>query len=93
MGMIRDCLSLVFHSDSFHDVWLLKECGNEESWIKLIRLPSFRDHFDSNIIYISEDNTHVFLNFKEDDKLKWVVYDSKSDTTISNSTKTIEANL
>jgi len=57
MGMIRDCLSLVFHSNSFHDVWLLKECGNEESWIKLIRLPSFGD------------------------KLKWVVYDSKSDTT------------
>jgi len=87
MGCLRDCVSLVFHSKTFNDVWLLKECGNEESWIKLIRLPRFGRNEDSffsnvtNVIYVSEDDNHVLLNFKDDDKLKWVVYDSKNDTS------------
>ncbi|KEH41874.1 F-box/kelch-repeat protein At3g23880 [Medicago truncatula] len=86
MGCLRDSLSLVFHSNTFNDVWLFKECGNEDSWIKLIRLPRFgrdEDRFFSysNVIYISEDNNHVLLNFKDDDKLKWAVYDSKNDTS------------
>lgn len=38
LGMLRDCLCLVFHSDSVHDVWFMKE-----SWIKLIRFLYFGD--------------------------------------------------
>lgn len=59
----------------------MKEYGNKESWIKLIRLPYFGDsgYFFPNILYISEDDTHVLLVFRENAKLKWVVYDSKND--------------
>ena len=81
IGMLRDCLSLTFYSYSFIDVWLMKECGNGESWIKLIHLPDFGDHGYTNILDISEDDNQVLLNFEEDDKSKWVVYDSKNDTT------------
>ncbi|KAL5067539.1 hypothetical protein RYX36_018426 [Vicia faba] len=81
LGTMRDCLCVFSHSHSFNDVWLLQKCGNKESWIKLIRLPYFGDHdyfiHHPKIVYISEDDNHVLLYFKDFSKLKWVVYDFK----------------
>jgi len=68
----------------------MKECGNKESWIKLIRLPYFSDHanydYHLKIVYISEDDNHVLLVHNELQKWKFVVYDSKNDTIMSSKT-------
>ncbi|KAK2454583.1 F-box/kelch-repeat protein [Trifolium repens] len=90
--VMRDCLCLFNitkerRSDSFTDVWLMKEYGNKESWIKLFCIPSFGEHtFNTDIVYISEDDNHVLLVFRDNRKSKWVVYDFINDTiTIKNS--------
>jgi hypothetical protein len=63
----------------------MKEYGNKDSWIKLICLPYFGDSSGifTRILYISEDNNHVLLVFKELGKSKWVVYDCKNDIITS----------
>jgi len=82
LGVMRDCLCVFSHSDSFDDVWLMKEYGNEESWIKLIRLPCISNRSlvfgNVKILYVFEDDRHVLLLLEEKFKLKWVVYDSKN---------------
>ncbi|GAU20921.1 hypothetical protein TSUD_24840 [Trifolium subterraneum] len=87
--VMRDCLCLFeiykersYKSDSFTDVWLMKEYGNKDSWIKLFRLPCFGKYaFQTDIVYISEDDDNqVLLVFKANHKFKWVVYDLKNDT-------------
>jgi len=85
LDILRDCLCIFSRKKnySFGDVWLMKEYGNKESWIKLIRLPSFGGYgytVSSRMVYISEDDNHMLLIFSEDRGLKWVVYDSKNDT-------------
>lgn len=89
-GMMRDWLCIFSHSRSlrsFIDVWLMKEYRIKESWVKLIRfrLPAFGDssYFLPKIVYVSEDDNHVLLLFREDHTLKWVFYDSMNDTTKS----------
>jgi F-box interacting protein len=45
LGVLRDCLSLLTHSDNFDKffgVWIMKEHRNEESWIKLLSIPHMR---------------------------------------------------
>jgi hypothetical protein len=67
----------------------MKEYGNKESWIKLIRLPYFYFGDDPEsflcipeIKYISKDDNQVLLKFHSRSKLNyWVVYDSKNDST------------
>jgi hypothetical protein len=84
LGMMRDCLCLFAYSNSFTDVWLMKEYGNKESWMKLIRLPIFGDHGNYvdnlKILYISEDDNHVLLLLKENPGFRWLVYDARNDT-------------
>lgn len=83
MGILRDCLCIVSHSRSSSDIWLMKEYGNKESWMKLIRLPNFRDNgffHDPKIVHISEDGNQVLLLFINLVELNWIVYDSKNDT-------------
>ncbi|RHN79366.1 putative F-box domain-containing protein [Medicago truncatula] len=80
LDMMRECLCIFSRkrTDSFTDVWL--EYGNKESWIKLISLPIFDVPYHTvytRIVYISEDNNQVLLIFREDRRLKWVVYDCK----------------
>ncbi|KAK2454717.1 F-box/kelch-repeat protein [Trifolium repens] len=95
--VMRECLC-VFEisqeewSDTFIDVWLMKEYGNKESWIKLFHLPCFSSYADfADIVYISEDNhmLHVFRNHR---KFKWAIYDFKNDTFTVKSSQT-EDNL
>ncbi|XP_024630767.1 F-box/kelch-repeat protein At3g23880 [Medicago truncatula] len=85
LGIMKDCLCVFSCSDSLIDVWLMKEYGNKESWIKLIHLP-FSSSLglycqDPKMVYISEDDNNVLLLFREFSKLKWVVYDRKYHTT------------
>ena len=84
LDILRDCLCIFSRKKnySFGDVWLMKEYGNKESWIKLIRLPYFGDFgfAYTRIVYISDDDNRVLLVFREHHKLKWIVYDSKNDT-------------
>lgn len=47
LGIMKDCLCVFSRSDSLIDVWLMKEYGNKESWIKLIHLP-----FSSPLVFI-----------------------------------------
>ncbi|GAU20087.1 hypothetical protein TSUD_381790 [Trifolium subterraneum] len=61
LGVLRDCLSTVARSDTFSDVWLMKEYGNKESWTKLFRIPhsciedlEFLDYLKP--LYLSEDD-------------------------------------
>jgi F-box interacting protein len=95
--VMRECLC-VFEisqeewSAAFIDVWLMKEYGNKESWIKLFHLPCFSSYADfADIVYISEDNhmLHVFRNHR---KFKWAIYDFKNDTFTVKSSQT-EDNL
>jgi F-box interacting protein len=96
---LRDCLCIFSHSISFifNDVWLMKEFGNKESWIKLMRLPSLPDdhrglsQYHCHIEYISEDDNQVLIFFKEFSEFKWAVYDSKSRTI--ETTKIADMNL
>ncbi|CAJ2672905.1 unnamed protein product [Trifolium pratense] len=96
LDVMRDCLCLfdIYQGkrpdrlDAFTDVWLMKEYGDKESWIKLIRLPSFASYADfMNIVYISEDN-HMLLVFRNNSKFKGGVYDSKNDTITIKSSRT-----
>ncbi|AES60559.1 putative F-box associated interaction domain-containing protein [Medicago truncatula] len=93
LGMMRDCLCIFSYSHFFTDVWLMKEYGNKESWIKFIHLPYFGDHdshyddihyqkiYCQKILYIFEDENDVLLVInKEFEKWKWVVCDSKNYT-------------
>ncbi|KEH17429.1 glutamine synthetase, putative [Medicago truncatula] len=88
LDILRDCLCIFSQkrNDSFTDVWLMKEYENKDSWIKLIRLPSFADYrytLNTKIIYISNDDNHMLSMIREDRRLNWVVYDSKNDTVKS----------
>jgi F-box interacting protein len=83
LGVMRDCLC-IFQRESDHssiDVWLMKEYGDKDSWIKLICLPYFGDSSSifTKILHISEDNNDVLLVFVELYKCKWAVYDCKND--------------
>jgi hypothetical protein len=79
LDVLRDCLCIFSISDPFCDVWLMKEYGNKESWVKLIHVPNFGGNFLTKILYVFEDDNHALLVFEENDKLKWVVYNSKND--------------
>jgi len=55
LGIMKDCLCVFSRSDSLIEVWLMKEYGNKESWIKLIHLPLFlslgRYYQEHKIVY------------------------------------------
>jgi F-box interacting protein len=83
LEVMRDCLCLFSQKSPgcFIDVWLMKEYGNKESWIKLICLPcEFINNFFSDIVYISEDDNHVLVLSIENYYFSWVVYDIKNGT-------------
>ncbi|KAJ1428800.1 F-box-like domain superfamily [Sesbania bispinosa] len=79
LGVLRDCLCILSHSDTFSDVWLMKDYGNKESWSKLFRVPYMGDPGYSypytKALYISEDD-EVLLEFQSE----LVVYDSRNGT-------------
>ncbi|CAJ2658510.1 unnamed protein product [Trifolium pratense] len=78
LGVVRDCLCIVANSDTFSDVWLMKEYGNKDSWTKLFRIP-YMGNFEScpytTVTYVSEDD-QVLLEWQ----FEIVVYNSKDGT-------------
>ncbi|KAK2454596.1 F-box/kelch-repeat protein [Trifolium repens] len=85
LDVMRDCLCLFSQESpkSSTHVWLMKEYGNKESWIKLICLPCYDDFshvFITDIVYISKDDNHVLVVFIGNREFMWVVYDIKNDT-------------
>ncbi|XP_024634431.1 uncharacterized protein [Medicago truncatula] len=43
LGVVRDCLCTFARSKMLLDVWIMKEYGNKESWIKLYNVPYMED--------------------------------------------------
>ncbi|KAK7303218.1 hypothetical protein RJT34_14120 [Clitoria ternatea] len=78
LGVLRDCLCMLSHCDTFSDVWLMKDYGNKESWTKLFSVPYMGnpDSFPyTKALYISEDD-QVLLEFQS----KLVVYNPRDGT-------------
>jgi hypothetical protein len=79
LGVLRDCLSIFFRSDTFTDIWFMKEYGNKESWIKLFSVPDIRDLGSYPYIcalYVSEDD-QVLLDIETE----FVIYNSRDGTS------------
>ncbi|GAU20083.1 hypothetical protein TSUD_381750 [Trifolium subterraneum] len=82
IGVLRDCLCIFSRSRSypFTDIWLMKEYGIKESWIKLFRVPDIRDFGPYSYVcalYVSEDDqvlleidSHLFVYNSRDGTLK-----------------------
>jgi len=83
LGVLKDCLCIFAHTDMFVDVWIMNECGNNQPWTKLYRVPYMVDrghHPYGTILYTTEDE-QVLMHFHHDSvHTILVVYDSKSDT-------------
>ncbi|RHN66085.1 putative F-box associated interaction domain-containing protein [Medicago truncatula] len=84
LGVVRDCLCTFARSKMLLDVWIMKEYGNKESWIKLYNVPYMEDRglcAYTKALYISDDEK-LLMDFYEvgSNILKLVVYDSKNDT-------------
>ena len=74
LGVLRDCLCLIVR----HDVWIMKEYGNKESWTKLFTTSYLRDpnkaYSLTKAVYIYEDDK-VLLQTYGDWNSKLIVYD------------------
>ncbi|KAK2385902.1 F-box/kelch-repeat protein [Trifolium repens] len=79
LSVLKDCLCLICG----YDIWLMKECRNKESWIKLFTVSYMRDPSKSyalnKAIYIFEDG-QVLLESHGDWGLKLIVYHPKINT-------------
>ncbi|CAK8564856.1 unnamed protein product [Lathyrus sativus] len=77
--VLKDCLCIL----SDHDVWVMKEYGIKESWIKLFDFSCLRDPTKTsiltNVLYICEVD-HMLLEFSYHEKKKLILYDSKNGT-------------
>jgi F-box interacting protein len=72
--VLRDCLCILARhggSQMVSDIWLMKEYGNRESWIKLASVPDLG--WINNVLYISEDD-QVLLEISNDLTSELVVY-------------------
>lgn len=80
LGVLRDCLCILAHSDTFSDVWVMKEHGNKESWTKMFSVRYMGDDVGlytyTKALYISEDD-QVLLEFHSSEL---VVYKSRDGT-------------
>ncbi|RDX65777.1 F-box/kelch-repeat protein, partial [Mucuna pruriens] len=74
---LRDCLSIIFHTGDFLDIWIMQDFGKKESWFKFFRVPfpdaQFCPFF--NALCISE-NDQVLMAWKS----AFIVYDIRSAT-------------
>jgi F-box interacting protein len=79
LSVLRDSLRLLCG----HDIWLMKECQNKKSWIKLFTVSYMRDpsksHVLEKVIFTFEDG-QVLLESHGDWGMKLIVYDPKINT-------------
>ncbi|CAJ2638667.1 unnamed protein product [Trifolium pratense] len=85
LGVLRDCLCIFSHGESFVDIWLMNEYGVKKSWNKLFTIPFVKDiglYPSNKAIYIYEDEQVLLVSSDDEHRSnpKLVVYDSKSDT-------------
>ncbi|XP_058723825.1 F-box/kelch-repeat protein At3g23880-like [Vicia villosa] len=79
LEVLRECLCIFSHTETYTDVWLMKEYGNKDSWTKLFRLPFTRIIIDSlhvSALYVSHDDQVLFGVQRED----LIVYNSRDGT-------------
>jgi len=84
LGVLRDCLCVFASGDMFLDIWIMKDCGNKESWTKLYTVPDIQDRGleACTALYISEDDQLLVHYIQiESSNEKLVVYDSKTGTS------------
>ncbi|PNY04259.1 F-box/kelch-repeat protein [Trifolium pratense] len=77
--VLRDCLCII----SGHDVWIMKEYGNKESWTKLFNVsykgePSMSNEL-FNAVYMFEDG-QVLFESSEDGRYNMIVHDPRIGT-------------
>jgi F-box interacting protein len=80
LSVLRDCLSIFA---GHHDIWVMKEYGIQESWIKLFTISNI-PYPNSSVIftkaaYIFEDD-QVLLECEGNRNSNFVIYDSKNGT-------------
>ncbi|MCH96681.1 F-box family protein [Trifolium medium] len=79
VSVLRDCLCMMYG----HDVWIMKEYGNTESWTKLFSVSYMGDPSKSyhltNTVYTFEDG-QVLLKSLVDWNSKLIVYDPRIGT-------------
>jgi F-box interacting protein len=84
LGVVRDCLCVFAHTKMYLYVWIMKEHGNNDSWVKLYTVPLMVEqvlHVCSRALYIFKDD-QLLMNFHEleSKKNKFVIYDLKNGT-------------
>jgi F-box interacting protein len=82
LGVLKDCLCIFSRNNKFSDVWIMKEYGNEKSWIQLLKIPNIGDpgfYWHTKALYIYEDD-QVLVKFVKMGEFSLAVYDSKNDT-------------
>jgi F-box interacting protein len=79
LGVLRDCLCVVIG----HDVWVMKEHGNEDSWSKLFTVSYIQDlptsHANIKVVHMFEDG-QVLLKSIEGGTWKLIFYNSRNGT-------------
>jgi len=88
LDVLRDCLCATSGDNvwAMKDVWIMKEYGNEEFWIKLYTINSNKSHIKA--VRVIEDD-QVLVKFSPDSKI--FVYNSRNCTfKCSNFVKTPE---
>ncbi|KEH24738.1 putative F-box domain-containing protein [Medicago truncatula] len=67
LGVSRDCLCVLAHTETFLDIWRMNDYGNKDSWTKLFTLPFAEfvglDGVCITRLYISEEDHQVFVYF------------------------------
>jgi len=79
MSVLRDCLCMVIN----HDVWVMKEHGNKDSWTKLFTIPYMQDfptsHATIKVVNTVEDDK-VLLRSANGSKRNLIYYNSRYGT-------------
>jgi len=78
LNVLMDCLCMLCHSDTFSDVWVMKEYGNENSWTRVFRVPYMGGAGSgpyTKVFHVYEDD-QVLLEFQ----LKLVLCNSRDGT-------------
>jgi F-box interacting protein len=79
LSVLRDSLCLMYG----HEVWIMKEYGNEDSWTKLFTVSYMRDpsksYYLTKAVYMFEDG-QVLFEFSKDGLLNMIVHDPRIGT-------------
>jgi F-box interacting protein len=65
LGVSRDCLCALAHTNTFLDIWIMTDYGKKGSWTKLFTVPftEFIDHYYACLLFLYEGNGQALLYF------------------------------